>query len=212
MILSDMKLTPSSALLACLLCALPGKPAEAAVIVTLPTATTTGSIVFTHDLTFTILGDSGRGILGFIVFDEWVTSDGSRSAIALPTPYHDLHYSMNGGPDEARWIRYGGLVDNFAGTEASVTPNDGYFGARDIMPLEAGDVLTLKAATYILPMVDVPDFNPQANQVFTGNVFIIGPFGYALTDMVSAGPVPEPSCALLLAAHIVVVAARRMSR
>lgn len=181
---------------------------RAAVVVTLPTSTATGSIVFTEDITFTITSEVG-GTPGFIVFDEWVISDGSRSAIALTTPYFDLVYSLNGGPTRRFAMNYAGLIDNYAGTTNSVTPNDGYFGARDLFPLAGGDVLTLKAATYTLPITDITSFNPQANQTFTGNVFLINPFGYALSDTVSVGSVPEPSCPLLMMAGLGALTLRR---
>jgi len=181
---------------------------RAALVVTLPTPTATGSVVFTEDISFTITSEVG-GTLGFIVFDEWVVSDGSRSAIALTTPYYDLLYSVNGGPTQALVMNYAGLIDNFAGTINALTPNDGYFGARDILSFAGGDVITLKAATYTLPITDITSFNPQANQTFTGNAFLISPFGYALSNTVSVGSVPEPSCPLLMMGGLGALTLRR---
>lgn len=168
---------------------LAGLPActHAAVFVTLPTESTLGSVEITEDIHFRIILSS---TMGYIVLDEWVTSDGTLTGMRF-NPKLDaptLTYQVNGGPVRTTPILFGGLYDNYAGTLGPLTPNDGAVGANDVLPVSAGDVLTLKRQTWILPMGSYPDANPQAAQTFRGTAFLMTAFGEVLSAPVT---VPE---------------------
>lgn len=177
-----------------------GSLADAAVIVTLPTATTTGSLEFTTDISFTVTTAGGARSL---TFDEWVTNDGSLTSIGFPAG--SLGYTLNGG--SLQTVSLVALIDNRAGTSGSVTPNDGSLTSGTIV-VALNDVVTVKAATYIIPMGDPPaGYNPQVNQTFTGNVYLTTGGGTFLA--VANSSVPEPSCALLLLGGLGTLASRR---
>jgi hypothetical protein len=79
-----------------------------------------------------------------------------------------------------------------------LTQNDGYLYMTTPISLSLGDVFTLKAATYTLAANSLPPgFNPQAQQSFTGNMFLINVSGVRLSGDSSAGPVPEPGSTML---------------
>lgn len=167
---------------------------QAAIVVTLPTATVAGSIVITDDINFTI---TTAGQIQGIILDEWVTSNGTQASIAAFFISPDqMSYSINGGsPATASWS---GFFDNFSSTFGSITPNDGYFWSSPIT-VTVNDVFTLKSAAYNLaPGSLPPSFNPQAEQTFTGEAFLIsGSTARLSANTPVGGAVPEPGTAAL---------------
>lgn len=156
--------------------------AQAAIKVTLPTATAAGSIVITQDITYTL---TNSGHVRGIALDEWVTSDGVQHQIPGISP--GLSYSRNGGlAASANWD---GFYDN-AGQAADsdgVTASDGYFYLASNIAVTLNDLFTLKAGTYTLPAGSLPaGFNPMAAQTFTGDTFLITSQGYRLSSNVPA--------------------------
>ena len=159
---------------------------QAAIVVVLPTATVAGKIEFTQDINFFI---TVAGTLNVLVFDEWVTSDGTETPIYVLSP-NGLSYSLNGGsPAMTSGISF---YDNLGASAGNITPNDGYLYTAG-PALVIGDVFTIKAAIYTIPAGSPPpEFNLQAGQTFTGNMFLTNNYGSTLN-----GAVPEPSAALL---------------
>lgn len=183
---------------------------DAAVIVTLPTASTAGSVVITNDINFTI---TSAGTTNVLYFDEWVTNDGGRTTFdpANVSP-SALNYSLNGGSTlTADWNPTGALADNSNFVFGSVTVNDGFlqWAAYSAFTVAVNDVVTIKAATYTLAAGSLPGFNPQANQTFTGNAFLGDFSGNARSGLTPVGSVPEPSRALLLMGSLGALLLRR---
>jgi hypothetical protein len=171
---------------------LAGTTSQAAVIVTLPTPTTAGSFVITHDVTFTVSAPSGSSLAGF-VFDEWVTSDGSLNGFTggAFSPNSGV-YSHNGGSAAGS---INGFMDNIASAAGDLTANDGYILTTQTL-VNLGDTITLKAASYTLAAGSLPaGFNAGVAQTFTGDIW---PFSTAAGRLSPSVPaVPEPSAALL---------------
>ncbi len=175
--------------------------AQAAVIVLAPTASTPGSFQITNDITFTI-GTAGNALV--FVLDEWVTSDGAPQNLSPFSP--GLSVSINGGAPASQGT--GNFSDNFTNTVGALTPNDGLIFLNTSFAVSIGNTVTLKPATYSLGALS--GFNPQGNQTFTGNMFMTNSGGVRLSNIVSAGPAPEPStCALLLLGGLGAAARRR---
>ncbi len=172
--------------------------ATAGIIVVAPTNSTSGSLQITADITFNIT-TAGSGQL--IIFDEWVTSDGSQ-AFANLSPH--LSISINGALPISR---FGTFVDNLVFNQGQITSNDGYIFLNSSFSVSAGDTVTLKAATYNIAAIS--GFNQQASQTFIGNMFITDGNGTRLSNPVA---VPEPSgLALVLTAGVVGLFLRRRS-
>lgn len=166
---------------------------NAAVIVTLATPSTVGSIEITQDINFTIT--TAGSVRGF-VFDEWVTSDGLQNGIAFGFTPNALSYSINAGATSTTTIS--ALQDNAGSSTFALTPNDGYLFFNPLS-VAVNDIFTVKAGTYTLAVNSTPSgFNPQANQTFAGNTFMIDGVGGRMSADTSAGAVPEASRALLL--------------
>lgn len=178
--------------------------ADAAVIFTLPTPTVDGSIVITQDINFTMTTAGGPL---FMVFDEWVTNDGTRNLFSAASISPNFSRSVNGGATGTSiWDQI--QDNNFALND--VTLNDGYLKIGTTVGLTAGDVYTVKAATYTLAAGSLPvGFNPQAAQTFTGEAFLAGASLNRLSANTSVGAVPEPSRAMLTLAGLGGVALRR---
>ena len=181
-------------------------PAAAAIVLTLPTASTAGSLVITEDIEYTI---TTTGNLSIIIFDEWVTNDGTRSRITADAfSAAPISYTINAGPPAGGAVS--SLVDNTGAVFNHVNHNDGYLFFLSDIPVAAGNTFTLLAATYELSAGSLPvDFNPQANQTFTGNSFLAGRDGARLSSDTSAGAVPEPSQLVLLTGALLPLALRR---
>lgn len=178
--------------------ALSAMSTEAAVIVTLPTASTNGSIQITEDINFTITTTGSAQVL---VFDDWVTSDGTWDAFeSSASSPASLSYSLNGGSTQSVPFDFASFFsDNYVDSQNSFSANDGILFIPNGPTVAPNDVFTVKAATYTLAAGTLPSsFNPQANQTFTGNVLLTNDGGIALAAPTSAGAVPEPSSALLL--------------
>lgn len=200
-----MKPTLKSLLASLVLAAMSATSADAAVIVTLPTVSTAGSIVFTQDIHFTSTG----GSVGAVVFDEWVTSDGSTNFHSSFSPSL-LSYSLNGGATATVVLNF--FKDNNNALTGEITPNDGSLNFVSSVATSPGNVFTLKAATYTLAASSLPaGFNPQAGQTFTGNAFLVenSKSGARRSANTSVGAVPEPSRALLVLCGLSTLAFRR---
>ncbi len=152
-------------------------PAQASVIVVAPTSTTTGSIQFTEDITFTI---TSAGFAETFVFDGWVTSDGTLTP-SLLVP--DVFFSLNDG---ASFQLATILYDNLATTYGDMTADDGYLFHNSIA-VQPGDTLTIKQGSYTLKEAA---FNPGVTQTFTGDMFITDSDGDIISTTTS---VPEPA-------------------
>lgn len=201
-----MNPTLRSLLASLALAALSATRADAAVIVTLPTPSEAGSIVIENDIHFTI---TTAGNIYEIVFDEWVTSDGSFDSIpeSAISPFN-LSYSLNGGATAT--LPWSHFVDNQAVSVSDITPNDGIFHLDTPLSVTVGNVFTLKAATYTLAAGSLPaGFNPQAGQTFTGNAFLAGFSSTRLSANTPVDAVPEPSRALLLLGGLSTLVFRR---
>jgi len=172
--------------------------ATAGIIVVAPTNSTSGSLQITADITFNIT-TAGSGQL--IIFDEWVTSDGSQ-AFANLAPH--LSISINGASPISR---FGVIVDNLGFTQGQVTANDGYIFLNSSFSVSTGNTVTLKAATYNIAAIS--GFNQQASQTFIGNMFVADGNGNRLSNPVA---VPEPSgLALVLTVGVAGLFLRRRS-
>ena len=165
---------------------------EASIVVTLPTTTTAGSIFITADISYTI---AVAGSAALIVFDNWVTPDGSFSFINGASIAPDLAYNINGGPQQSAGWNTTGFVDNVGSSFEGITPADGYLVLGQFITLATNNVLTLKAATYMLAASSLPSgFNPAAAQTFTGSSFLADLEGKRLSALTV---VPEPGATVL---------------
>jgi len=103
-----------------------------------------------------------------------------------------------------------GLIDNLTMTQGQMTPNDGLLAIAnglDTIPVITGNTLTLRAGSYSLSAVS--NFNPQTNQTFTGNMFVVDSSvaGQRISNIVA---VPEPATnALILAGMATIFATLR---
>ncbi len=189
------RLSPA-ALLAGLTLALASLPAaQAAVIVTLPSSSAEGSIVITQDISFRI---TTSGTMVAFLFDEWVTSDRENDIYWLYDPQQSLDYTLNGGSPTATPLS--SFRDNIAVFGGAMTPNDGYLllNTKVGVGVSVDDVLTLKAQTWMLPAGTLPaGFNSQANQTFTGSMYLTDVDGGRLSANTPVGAVPEPGTTLL---------------
>ena len=147
----------------------------------------TGKFVISEDLTFKI---TTTGNVRFVNFDEWVASnDGDATFLALLPG--QLVISVNGQLD----VSYGGMKlcdGNWTG--GNVTANDFYFFSDGIIPVTAGDTLTVRSGSWSIPAS--PGFPAGAAKVFVGNAYLsIGTGTGARISEITA--VPEPTTAIL---------------
>lgn len=164
---------------------------QAAVIVQLPTAGSTGSIQFTTDVVFNI---TTAGTTRALAFNNWVTSDGFRDSIDVspvtptmgdPALESDVAYTLNSVAGSANIAFFS---DNAAFTGGAFTDGDGYLWV-DGPSLNPGDIFVIKAATYTMAAgSSTTGFNSQVNQTFTGSMFIADQFN----TLLGTSSVPEP--------------------
>ncbi|HEV7403994.1 MAG TPA: DUF4394 domain-containing protein [Chthoniobacteraceae bacterium] len=133
------------------------------ITVILPTATTPGTLTIHGDIAFATTSNSVRGF----ALDEWVADDGTLSTLGLGL---SLHATLNGAPLE---LPSPSLVDNQFGSLGALTENDGSVVAAQAVPVQLGDALVIKAGAYAIPPGGTAGFNPQAQQTFTGKVFLL---------------------------------------
>lgn len=167
-----------------LLAALYGEGANAAIVINAPTASSAGNITFQQDLTFTITTNTS----GFVnlVFDEWITSgDGATNSMFYP----GIQYSVNVGPTLT--FTFSDIYDN-GPMLGGITPKDGLLMVTN-QALFANDQFTIKAGSYAIPQV--AGFNPQTNQIFSGNLFLVAS-GSSYNRI--SNIIPEPSASTLL--------------
>jgi hypothetical protein len=167
---------------------------RAAIVVTLPTPTVAGSIVITNDLNFIA---TANGTMIGLVFDEWVLNDGSRNSFGGSAISGSLSYSVNGGAVATSGLS--SFLDNHTVNSGTFTPNDGFVSQFTPISLTVGDVFTLKASGFTLAANSLPSgFNPQTQQVFTGNAFLLNTSFARFSDNTPVGgAVPEPGTAAL---------------
>jgi hypothetical protein len=157
---------------------------QAAVSIVAPTASTNGSVQFPADISFLIISPGFSGI--YLILDEYVVSDGTNT-FSNPV-VNDIMVSINGGSASAAGAIF---FDNAADPMDPPLENDGYFYFTGSFPVIPGDILTIKAGTITYGAVG--NFNPQATQTFTGNMFLLNGF----TGAVMGVPVPELGTATL---------------
>lgn len=147
----------------------------------------TGKFVISEDLTFKI---TTTGNVRFVNFDEWVASnDGDATFLALLPD--QLVISVNGQLD----VSYSGMkLADGNWTGGDVTANDFYFFSDGIIPVTAGDTLTVRSGTWSIPAS--PGFPASAAKVFVGNAYLST--GTGMGEMVSEiTAIPEPTTAIL---------------
>ena len=155
------------------------------------TGTPTPTLIITEDISFEIIAD---GTASFLVFDEWVVSDGTLHAVSFPTSpiVQNIDYTLNGGSQTSAQAFQ--LYDNHASVLGDITDNDGVIVFNSFMfDLTTGDNLTISVATYTFTFN--PDFNSAIPSAFQGNVFIADDFGNRLTNLTQ---VPEPAGAAII--------------
>lgn len=147
--------------------------------------TPTLSITQTFSLTVTTTTS-----LRYLIFDNWVTSDGAQSsALSTNPPTQFLFYTVNGGSEQQ--VAVSSLIDNFAGNANSLTTGDGLLTFNPLS-VTSGQVLTFKAQSFTF--TSAAGFNPNIPANFVGNVFATDLNGNSGTTSVA---VPEPASALL---------------
>ncbi|MEM1159026.1 MAG: PEP-CTERM sorting domain-containing protein [Verrucomicrobiota bacterium] len=180
---------------------------ESAVILSgdFQTGSPTPTLAITDDITFNIIAN---GLATYLVFDEWVASDGSGNAVSFVTigpSGQSINYSLNGGSTtSAQAFQF---FDNNATDFGDISENDGWLDFdSSFFALTTGDTLTIAAATYTFNFNT--DFNPAVPSNFTGNVYIADGGGNRLSNIVA---VPEPTTGLLvaLAGGLLVLSRRR---
>ena len=155
-------------------------PSPTGIAVVRPTTTTAGSMTILKDITFNI---TVTGTTQLVVLDEWVTSDGTPTFYPVSGTYT---YSINGAANQT--LPMNSLLDNSTGGFGAVSANDGYFYPSSAIPVAAGNTFTIRSGTYVLPAAgNAASFNPQANQTFTGNVFLVNSAGTRISDIVQLG-------------------------
>lgn len=174
--------------------------ADAAFTVVAPTGTTPGILQITEDIHFLI---AAAGDVQLFVLDEWVASDGSQS-VSIISP--GLSITLNGTGIAVP--SNGTFVDNLTLTAGAFTGNDGYLYNDSPVSVVAGDILTLKAATYLLGPES--SFNSLATQTFAGNIFLTDVSANLVPSSITT--VPEPASALLLGLAGIGLPAMRMRR
>ncbi|MEM6600362.1 MAG: PEP-CTERM sorting domain-containing protein [Verrucomicrobiota bacterium] len=167
---------------------------ESAVILSgdFQTGSPTPTLDITADITFNIIAN---GLATYLVFDEWVVSDGSGNAVSFLTigpGVQNISYSLNGGSvTSAQAFQF---FDNNASDFGDISENDGWLDFdSSSFALTAGDMLTIAAATYTFNFN--ADFNPAVPSNFTGNAYIADGSGNRLSSNVA---VPEPTTGLLV--------------
>ena len=179
--------------------------AAAAIVVTGPTTNTTGTLVITQDIVYTITTNISAGAPFSLVLDEWTTSNADMvtTYTNLSTP---LVFMLNGSIVTS--ITYTGLGDNVTSPNNDFTIRDGFFIIYTIPTMVTGDKLTLKAGNFVLSKTNSSQgvFNPQATQTFMGNTFITNSNAVRISNVVA---VPEPGSAVLGLTSCVLLLARR---
>ncbi len=161
-------------------------PAQSAVIISggINVNGGTGSLEITHDIEFTI---TTSGFTSTLVFDNWVgASDGGLNAV-LDNPAALLSYRIDGGTTQTTAIN--GLYDNHHAL-GLIDQTDGFLLFSSISVV-AGQTVTIPAQTHTFS--GNSDFNGNAVQVFTGDVFLSTTSGAVRSSAVSLSSVPEPS-------------------
>jgi hypothetical protein len=180
--------------------------ASAAIVVGGPTTTSTGTLVITQDIVYTL---TSGGFPAALVLDEWTASNGESitTYTDLLTP---LKFTLNGSP--VTTISSTGLGDNVTSPNNDFTIHDGFFIINGIPRVVAGDQLTLKAGSYVLSKTNPAQgvFNPLATQTFTGNTFLTNSAAGRISS--NGQVIPETSSALLLVASCGFLLFRRIRR
>jgi len=156
----------------------------------------TPTLIITAPITFTI---TTNGTVQRLIFDEWVTDDGTATTLTVATPTA-LSYQINGGATQFTTVV--GLTDNQHTSSGALSANDGYLSFFPIS-VTAGQTLTILAAT--IPFNADSAFN-QPPSSFAGDARLTNGSGTALSAPVS---VPEPSVVFLGALGFLALLRRR---
>lgn len=157
----------------------------------------TPTLNITAPITFTI---TTNGTVQRLIFDEWVTDDGTATTLTVATPTA-LSYHINGGATQFTTVV--GLTDNQHTPSGALSANDGYLSFFPIS-VTAGQTLTILAATIA--------FNADAafNQppfMLGGDARLTNGSGTAISAPVS---IPEPSVTILGGLGFVALLRRRV--
>lgn len=180
--------------------------ASAAVVIVAPTETTTGSLEITEDILFVL---TSGGFPSSLVFDEYTSSNGE-----VITTYTDLNvplkFTLNGVLVTS--VFASGFGDNVTSPNHDFTSKDGFIKTLGFPEVFAGDLLILKASSYILSKTNPAQgvFNPQATQTFTGTTFMTNSAASRISSNGQA--VPECGSAILLVSAGGLMVARRTRR
>jgi hypothetical protein len=141
----------------------------------LVTGTIPSSVTFelTNPVSFNHKAGSFDNRVRYLVFNDWVTSDGSPSRSGSFTggsnsSFGSIGYLVNTEPVVFRPIS--GIVDNNGATTGDLTPGDGYIEIRTGFDFESGDTVTFPAQSWTFDFTGTT--NPQIIQRFNGGVFL----------------------------------------
>ena len=150
--------------------------------------TTSGELVVTSDIVFTLLAPND--LLSGIVFDEWATHDGSQTQINM-TPWLNVFTDVAGDTTSNSSI-----LDNQTNNSGDLTENDGKITLSGNAE-SAISTFILKSGSYSFGGFD---WNPilEGGFTFTGNAFLVDNTNTRVSNIVStASSVPEPGGFLL---------------
>jgi hypothetical protein len=146
----------------------------------------TGVVTISDEITFDITSDGNAQVL---VFDEWGDPQDGTQDTLFPIGA-TLTFQVNGVDIDLQLTT---VVDNLTGSFNQITPNDAFFSWSTALPVQSGDVVTIKPGSWALPAAT--DWNPATSGFFQGNVFLTSSIGIQLSSSVNV--VPEPNSALL---------------
>ncbi|WP_193213639.1 right-handed parallel beta-helix repeat-containing protein [Luteolibacter marinus] len=151
------------------LAALATAPADITITGDVTDATGTFTLSINAPITLEMTGTTNPA---FLVFNEWVTTDGTRTATITSPADQALEFTVISGESQTSGTAgINLLVDNHHLRSFSVSANDPLFSFSNHIPSTRGD-------TVIIPPQSVtfagnPAFNPAlSNSTFTGDVFL----------------------------------------
>ncbi|MDP0498512.1 MAG: PEP-CTERM sorting domain-containing protein [Verrucomicrobiota bacterium JB022] len=144
----------------------PLSTANAAISLTGDVLTTGGVFTITQDITLEINTSGTQNLI--LSFDQWVNSDGGYGSLDIYQA-DPIYVQINNGPLQALSNPY--IVDDLPFSLLDMSLNSGYL-ALDAYDLVAGDTFMVLAGSWET-YAATEDFNPEAVQTFTGEVFLV---------------------------------------